>query len=140
MTMKIQIIPNIGDITPADTRSRKLVLQLLDGEIYDCFVDTERIRSHPQNARYWAMLHDLSDMVPETMQRIFARAILDQLSLENISPETLHEYIKLRIGVKSIAFDKMDHVEACAFYKQADEEIEKLQSLALSMPRQRGQA
>ena len=133
--MKIAIVTNNGDITPADTRSRKLALQLLDGEVYDCFVDTERIRSYPQNARYWSMLHKLSDLIPEAMQRAFSRAMLDQLTLESISAQTLHEYIKLKVGVKSIAFDQMDHLKACEYYRQADEEIEKLEALAASLHR-----
>jgi len=131
--MKIAIVTNNGDIAPADVGSRKLVLQLLDGEMYDCFVDTERIRSNPQNARYWSMLNKLSDLIPESMQRIFSRAMLDQLALESISAQTLHEYLKLKAGVKSIAFDQMDHLKACEYYRQADEEIAKLETLALSL-------
>jgi hypothetical protein len=135
--MKVAIVANNGDIAPADTANRKRLLQLLDGEVYDCVIDTERIRSNPQNARYWAMLHKLSDLIPESMQRIFSRAMLEQLTLENISSQTLHEYIKLKVGVKSIAFDQMDHIKACAYYTQADEEIAKLEALALSLHKAR---
>jgi len=131
--MKILVSAKDGVLYPADKQSEKRVLQLMDGDIYDCHVNIEQVRSNPQNARYWAKLNELSDIIPEAMQAQYARAMLDQLSLEHISPQTLHEYIKLKTGVRSIAFDWLDHSAACAYYTQADEEIEKLQALALAM-------
>jgi len=58
--------------------------------------------------------------------------MLDALTLEQIDENTLHEYIKMKVGVSSIAFDKMNHSQACEYYKTADDEIEKLTAIATS--------
>jgi hypothetical protein len=75
---------------------------------------TQPRRSNPQLRLYWSML----GLVCEN---------LDQ----DISPETLHDWLKLRLGIvnnvrqrngtviavpKSIAFDKMEHGEFTAYF------------------------
>ena len=128
--MRVAISLIDGAIVPADERSVRLMKKLQPGEAYDCLIDGERVRSNPQNARYWAQIHKLASVIPEPFQAAFARNMLDSLTLEQIDESTLHEYIKMRAGVSSISFDKMNHAQACEFYRVADEEIEKLTAIA----------
>jgi len=130
--MRVAISLIDGAVVAADERSAKLLKKLQPGEVYDCLIDGERVRSNPQNARYWAQIHKLASVIPESFQAAFARNMLDALTLEQIDESTLHEYIKMRVGVSSIAFDKMSHAEACEYYRIADEEIEKLTEIATS--------
>lgn len=130
--MRVAISLIDGAVVAADERSSNLLKKLQPGEVYDCLIDGERVRSNPQNARYWAQLHKLASVIPEPFQAAFARNMLDALTLEQIDTNTLHEYIKMRAGVSSIAFDKMSHAEACEYYRIADEEIEKLTAIAIS--------
>lgn len=130
--MRVAITMHDGVVIPADKRSEQLMRKLQPGEVYDCLIDGERVRSNPQNARYWAQIHKLASVIPESFQAAFARNMLDSLTLEQIDESTLHEYIKMRAGVSSIAFDKMSHAEACEYYRIADEEIEKLTAIATS--------
>lgn len=128
--MRISISLIDGAVVASDERSAKLLKKLQPGEVYDCLIDGERVRSNPQNARYWAQINKLASVIPEPFQAEFARNMLDALTLEQIDTNTLHEYIKMRAGVSSISFDKMNHAQACEFYRVADEEIEKLTAIA----------
>ena len=128
--MRVAISLIDGAVVAADERSAKLLKKLQPGEVYDCLIDGERVRSNPQNARYWAQIHKLASVIPESFQAAFARNMLDALTLEQIDENTLHEYIKMKANVSSIAFDKMSHDQACEFYRVADEEIEKLTAIA----------
>lgn len=130
--MKVAIKIGRDGIYPADDRSRKLLKRLQPGEVYDCLIDGERVRSNPQNARYWAQINKLASVIPEPFQAAFARNMFDALSLEQINENTLHEYIKMKAGVSSIAFYKMGQTQACEYYRFADEEIEKLTAIAIS--------
>jgi hypothetical protein len=131
--MRVAISLIDGAVVAADERSAKLLKKLQPGEVYDCLIDGERVRSNPQNARYWAQIHKLASVIPETFQAAFARNMLDALTLEQIDEDTLHAYIKMRVGVSSISFDKMNHAEACEFYRLADDEIERMTALAEEM-------
>ena len=131
--MKLQLAMIDGQLVPIGEQSERAFKKLPRGEVFDCLIDGERVRSNPQNARYWAQLHELQDMIPESWQGEFARAMLDSLSLEQVDVATLHEYIKMRAGVTSIAFDRLSHADACEFYRLADEEIERMKILADEM-------
>ena len=131
--MRLQLAMLAGQLVPADDASAASIRKMREGEVYDCLIDGERVRSNAQNARYWAQLHRLQEMIPESWQAAFARAMLDSLSLEQVDVATLHEYIKMRAGVTSIAFDRMSHADACEYYRLADEEVERMTALAEEM-------
>lgn len=131
--MKLNVV-RIGDaLEIADETSKKEFSKMPHGEVFEARIDGERARSNPQNARYWSEVNALCNMIPESMQSIFWDHVLDGLKLIQVDERSIHEYLKLVIGVESISFDRLSHIKACEYFSHADIELGRLKAIAWSM-------
>jgi hypothetical protein len=115
-----------GALHPVD----KAAMLPAQGEVVDVSIDTERMRSNPQNARYWSRLKMLSEAIPESMQAAYWDNLIGHLSAMPLDAGTLHGIIKLMLGVQSIGFDRLTHKAACKYYDDADQIIERMLAAA----------
>jgi hypothetical protein len=106
---------------------RKKLLRLVQPGIeVEAQIDTERPRSLRQHCRYFARLREFAHNIPENAARMFWRNAIDDLATnESIDEEILHELIKRKLGVKSVAFHAMGQDEAAKVYARADELLDR---------------
>lgn len=131
--MKLNVVRIGNELHIADEQSQIAFRKMPQGEVFMASIDGERARSNPQNSRYWSEITALCAMIPESMQALFWNHVLESLKLEQVDEDSIHEYLKLVIGVPSIAFDRLAHVKACEYFQKADAEIGKLKTIAENM-------
>ena len=117
----------------ADDISRTRIMKIPMGEVYDAELDGERCRSNSQNARYWARVNAALDMIPEGFEQVFMDNLFAEFRFQQIDEGTLHNFVKMMCGVESIAFDKLNHSKACAFFTDADAVLDRLEKIAGGM-------
>lgn len=131
--MKLNVVRIGNELQIADEQSRINFRKMPEGEVFTASIDGERARSNPQNSRYWSEITALCALVPESMQALFWENVLSSLRLEQVGEDSIHEYLKLVVGVPSIAFDRLKHVKACEYFQKADIEMGKLKTIAEAM-------
>ena len=127
-------IKRVGDtLMAADHESGKRLMKIPIGHVYDAELDGERCRSSAQNARYWARINAVLDRLPEGFDQRYMDNVLAEFRAERVDENTLHNLIKMMVGVQSIAFDKMNHTKACQFFDEADGVLDRLEKIAEGM-------
>ena len=114
-------------LVPSDKTAGKMRDLLAVGVEIEAKLDIEKPRSLPQHCRYWARLSEIVNTLPEHfLKNFYAHLFADLVNHTTIDVILLHEIVKRRLDVKSIAFQKMDQSAASAFFKKADEFFEGL--------------
>lgn len=131
--MKLAIKRVGTSLMAADQVSSQRVMKIPSGHVFDAELDGERCRSNPQNARYWARINETLDKIPEGFEQAYMDNLFATFRFAQIDEATLHNFVKMMVGVESIAFDKMNHVNACAFFDEADMVLDKLEEIAEGM-------
>ena len=120
-------------LVAADSTSGQRMLKIPSGHVFDAELDGERCRSNPQNARYWARINETLDKIPEGFEQAYMDNLFDTFRFSQIDEATIHNFVKMMVGVESIAFDKLNHAKACVFFDEADVVLDKLEEIAEGM-------